>query len=63
MRRLIRKINDLFIALVLFVFYIFVIGITAVVYRLFSSRKKKKNIPWIDNTTKELPVSSFESPY
>ena len=61
MKKLIRLINDSFIAIILTVFYITAIGLTAVLHRLVKSRARHRESYW--NDSKKDGVVDFESAY
>ena len=60
----VRKINNLFIFLVLIVFYFFVVGITALLFSITAiKRKKKSKSYWKNESNKENSLHYFKSPY
>jgi hypothetical protein len=60
-----RKINNFFIYLLLFLFYITVVGFSSLIYFIFSINKGKRRVEsyWLEPEIKELSEKYFVSPY
>ena len=64
-RTIVRKINDFFIFVVLATFYLTIIGITALVFRITTKIIKRNNIRsyWQKVDDKKFTADYFKSPY
>lgn len=60
---MVRKINDIFIKIILFLFYFIVIGFAYVIYKLIVKEKKGRTSYWQNIADKELSADYFQSPY
>jgi hypothetical protein len=60
-----RKINNCFIYLLLFLFYLAIVGFSYFLYFIFSMNKGKKEVKsyWLEPENKELSEKYFLSPY
>jgi len=60
-----RKINNFFIYLLLFLFYLTVVGFSYLIYFIFSVNKDKRKVDnyWLEPEKKELSEKYFVSPY
>lgn len=64
MKKLVRSINNLFVTTILIIFYLFIIGITSLLKRIFTLKKKKNNSTyWIDNEKIQFDLNDFGSSY
>jgi len=63
MRKIVLKINNVFIAIVLLFFYFAVIGFAGLVYRLFIQPEKKGSTYWVDPDDKKPTINYFQSSY
>jgi len=61
-KKLIRTVNNIFISIVLTLFYFFIIGLISIIYKLFRKNRAKTNSYWQDFSAKE-PDLDFKSPY
>jgi len=64
MKNLVRRINDLFVQIVLVFFYLLIIGITFLVKRAIEIKRRKLSASsyWEDNTD-NLNIADFASSY
>ena len=51
-QKFIKKINNVFIKIILFIFYLLIIGFGTLIYRLFKKNKTKTNSYWQDFSSK-----------
>lgn len=58
-----KKINNVFIKVILFIFYFFIIGLGALIYRLFVPKIKEKNSYWQDSSSDNFDLDYFKSAY
>jgi cbb3-type cytochrome oxidase subunit 3 len=63
MRKAIKKINETFITIVLFIFYFLVIGFSFFIYRLLNKKKINKETYWEDVEKKQFTKEYFQSTY
>jgi len=62
-QKFIKKINNFFINIILFLFYFLIIGLGALIYGFFKKRNKEANSYWQDYPQKELGLDYFKSSY
>ena len=63
MKEIVRRINKVFVTIVLFFFYFVVFGLGYFIYRLFNRPKHKEDSYWLDPDEKKLTIDYFQSPY
>jgi len=62
-QRSIKIVNIVFIKIILFIFYIIIIGLGALIYRIFKNKQNRANSYWQDYSQKELGFNDFKSAY
>jgi len=64
MKKIVRFLNDIFIIIVLFITYIFFIGVSWIVYKLqsFFSNKSNVNSYWLNNK-EDFSIDELKSAY
>lgn len=65
MIKAIKKINEVFITIVLFIFYFLVIGFSFFIYKLLNKKNinKDKETYWENVEKKQFTKEYFQSPY
>jgi hypothetical protein len=58
--KIFKKINEVFINILLFIFYFLIIGVAKIMYFLFRKKEKSKKTFW--NKPEEKPLDVY-SPY
>ena len=62
-KQVIKKINAFFIKVILIFFYIFIIGMGALLRRVFKRSLTKKDSYWINEKEKMRNIDYFRQPY
>lgn len=62
-KRSFKTLNNIFIGTVLFLFYVFIIGFTALIYKLFKKKRNKQSSHWQDVSVTKLDSEYFRSAY
>lgn len=62
-KNFIQDINNLFIKITLFFFYLLIIGFGALIYRIFKKKNKKVNSYWQVFSQEKLDLEYFKSAY
>lgn len=62
-KNFIKKINNIFICFTLFLFYFFIIGVGALLYKFLRKKNKKNNSYWQEFPKNKLTLDYFKSPY
>jgi len=63
MRRFVRKINNIFVLILLFIVYYPTIGLCFVIYKLSKTKSQDQNTYWIDMSKKPFDKKYFKSSY
>ena len=64
MKKAIRKINSIFISIILVIFYLFIVGIAKLTKKLSLSNKEIGDSTfWITSEQKQIEDKDFESSY
>jgi len=63
MKKIVNKINNVFIKVVLIIFYFLIIGLAALIYRLLKKEKKQTESYWQDFPQEKPDINYFRSPY
>ena len=63
MKKIVKLINNIFIKIILFIFYFFIFGLVALVYKLFNNKEKEKNSYWKDFSSDNFNLDYFKSAY
>lgn len=62
-RKIVRKINEVFVSIILTFFYFFGIGIANLIYRIFNRKVKVADTYWSSAEKNYDDKKYFESPY
>lgn len=61
-KNLIKSINNIFIQLILFIFYFSIFGLISLLYKITMKKSKEKTY-WDDSLVKDFSLNDFQSAY
>lgn len=59
----IKETNNIFIKIILFVFYFFIIGLGSIIYKIFKPKQNKTDSYWQDSSPDNFNLDYFKSAY